>query len=420
MHLRSLSSLLVLAVLTACSGSKPDTAPPVAEPAPEPVAEAPKAKPVPEGWFALTPQIVVPDVDAAIAFYTAALGAESIFTIPGPDGKAMHGEVKLGDSIIMIDGENERMKSPLTLGGTPAELMVYVPDVDAAFQKAIDAGAKVVMPVEDQFWGDRYGVLTDPAGHRWGMATHVEDLTDEQMMQRAELAMPAPGAKKSKYKKSKKPKTPEWKKIAGTPATAPKPAQYHTVTIGITANDAAAAIEFYKVAFGATEVSRMPMPDGKVMHAEVKIGDSVLMIGDAMPEMGGKAPKDLGGAPVMIHHYTPDVDGVFAKAAAAGGTAMMPVADAFWGDRYGAILGPDGFGWGVATHIEDVPPEQMGERMKAQMAKEQGGTPPAADPAAPPAAAAPAAAPTGGKPAGAPPAPPASAGSTGKPVKSGG
>jgi PhnB protein len=393
MQSRFLASLSLPLLLIAC-GPKPATTPPAAQPAAEPTAEAPKAAPIPAGWFAITPQLVVPDVDAAIAFYGAALGAEKVFAMPGPDGKTMHGEIKIGDSLVMLDIENGEMKSPKTLGGTPGELMVYVPDVDAAFQKAVDAGATVEMPVADQFWGDRYGVVVDPAGHRWGLATHKEDLTDEQMMQRAELMMAemAAAAKKPKAKKAKKPKDPEWKKVAGTPAAAPVPAQYHTVTLGITANDVASAIEFYKATFGGTETSRMAMPDGKVMHAEVKIGDSVIMLSDASPAMGNKSPKDLGGTPMMIHHYTTDVDGVFAKAVAAGGTATMPVADMFWGDRYGAIVGPDGFGWGIATHIEDLTPEQMAERMKAQMGGQPAeGTPPASDPAAAPPATPPAA-----------------------------
>ena len=412
MQPRSLVPLSLLIPLLAC-GPKSDTTPPAAQPAAEPVAEAPKAAPIPEGWFAITPQLTVPDVDGAIAFYTAAFGAQKMFALPGPDGKTMHGEIKIGDSLVMIDAENEQMKSPKTLGGSPAELMIYTPDVDASFKTAVDAGATVQMPVEDQFWGDRYGVVVDPAGHRWGMATHKEDLTDEQMMQRAELMMAAMAAmakkpKAKKPKKGKEPKEPEWKKIAGTPATAPVPANYHTVTLGITANDAAKAIEFYKAAFGGTETSRMAMPDGKIMHAEVKIGDSVIMLSDPSPAMGNKSPADLGGAPLMIHHYTTDVDGVVAKALAAGATAVMPVADVFWGDRYGAVVGPDGFGWGIATHIEDLTPEQITERMKAEMG---GGQPPAeggtTPPSTPPAAGTPPAAPPAAgsaTPAAAPPA----------------
>src|SRR5687767_3833124 len=164
--------------------------------------------------------------------------------MPGPDGKTMHGEIKLGDSIVMIDLENPQMKSPKTLGASPGALMVYVPDVDAAFKKATDAGAVVSMPLADQFWGDRFGEVTDPAGHRWGLATHIEDLTPEQMTQRAELAMPKAPPKGKKKKKA--PAEPEWKKIVGTPAKEKVPAGYHTVTIGLTVDDANAAIEFYK------------------------------------------------------------------------------------------------------------------------------------------------------------------------------
>jgi uncharacterized glyoxalase superfamily protein PhnB len=186
-----------------------------------------------------------------------------------------------------------------------------------------------------------------------------------------------PKAKKKK-KKSKKPAPPAWKTVAGTPATSPTPPQYHTVTPAYVLADANAAIEFYKAVFGAQEKGRMTMPDGKLMHAELAFGDAVLMVSDEMPG-STKSAKTLGGSPVSLMHYTTDVDGVFAKATGAGASPMMPVADMFWGDRYGAVSGPDGFMWGIATHKEDLTPEQIGERAKQQ-------TPPA-DPAAAPTAA---------------------------------
>ncbi len=357
--------LMTLALVAGgCDKQPVDTATP--EPAPaEPVAAV--AKPIPDGFFVLTPSITVQGADAAIEFYVKAFGAHKVFALPGPDGKTMHAEIKIGDSVIMIDEENLEQggKSPTTIGGSPATLMIYAASPDEAFAAAVAAGATVQMPLEDQFWGDRYGTLVDPFGHKWAVASRLEELTPEQMNQRAEIAMGAPTSK-TKPKKAKKNAPPAWKKIAGTPATSPVPAQYHTVTPAYVIHDAAAAIEFYKAAFGAVENDRM-VSNGKIMHAELSFGDSLLMISDEAPEMGSKSARALGGSPVALMFYTPDVDGVFAKATAAGAKPAMPVTDMFWGDRFSMVNGPDGFGWAVATHKEDLTPAQISERAKKAM-----------------------------------------------------
>lgn len=386
---RHLSLSLALALLAPACGPKqttPPTTPPVTEPT------APPVDPIPEGFFTLTPQIVVQDVDAASDFYVTAFGAQKVYALPGPDGKTMHAEIRIGDSVIMLDAENveQGMKSPAALGDTPATLMMYVDDADAVFAAAVAAGAASWMPVEETFWGDRYGELVDPAGHKWALATHVEDLTPEQMGQRAEIAMAPVDPKKAK-KSKKPPAPPKWKEIAGTPATDPTPDDYHTVTVSLTTNDAAAAIAFYKAAFGAQERSIMPGPDGKIMHAELTIGDSILMLSDEFPAMGSKSATTLGGSPVSVHMYTPDADAAFAQATGAGGTEAMALSNTFWGDRYGVVVDPAGFSWGVATHIEDVSPEQIQERMKAQMGAAPAGEAAATDPAATDPAPAPAA-----------------------------
>jgi uncharacterized glyoxalase superfamily protein PhnB len=133
---------------------------------------------------------------------------------------------------------------------------------------------------------------------------------------------------------------------------------------------AAQAIEFYKKAFGAEELTRMPSPDGRtVMHAELQIGDSILFLADEFPEMGARSPKALGGSPVTIHLYVADVDAVFNRAIQAGATAQMPPTDMFWGDRYGKLTDPFGHVWSVATHTEDVPPEEMAKRAQAAFAQ---------------------------------------------------
>ena len=145
----------------------------------------------------------------------------------------------------------------------------------------------------------------------------------------------------------------------------PIPEGYHTVTPYLVIRDAAAAIEFYKKAFGATEIMRMASPDGKISHAEIKIGDSPIMIGDECPERNARSPQTLGGTPVGIFLYVEDVDRIAQQAIAAGATVMMPVADQFWGDRYGMFVDPFGHQWSVATHKEDVSPEEIGRRIAA-------------------------------------------------------
>jgi PhnB protein len=146
-------------------------------------------KPIPEGFHTVTPSLVVRGAAQAIDFYKKALGAQELTRMPGPDGKIMHAELKIGDSIVFVQDESPNMgfcKSPQTLGGCTSTLNVYVPDVDQTFRQAISSGAKETMPVADQFWGDRYGTLTDPFGYVWGIGTHKEDLSPAEVQQRAQ------------------------------------------------------------------------------------------------------------------------------------------------------------------------------------------------------------------------------------------
>ena len=149
----------------------------------------------------------------------------------------------------------------------------------------------------------------------------------------------------------------------------PIPAGHRSITPHLVIKGAAEAIEFYKRAFGATELGRMPFPDGsggvKIGHAELQIGDSRLFLADEFPEYGSAGPD--GASPVTIHLYVTDADATFAAALEAGATATMPPADMFWGDRYGKLVDPFGHHWAVAEHLEDLTPEQMRERMTAAM-----------------------------------------------------
>ena len=154
------------------------------------------------------------------------------------------------------------------------------------------------------------------------------------------------------------------------PAVKPIPEGYHTLTPTLVLDDAAGAIEFYKRAFGARDLGRMLAPDGKrIMHAELQIGDSRLMLSDEFPEWGGaRAPKSLGGITGSLHLYVLDADAAFKRAVQAGATVTMPLADALWGDRYGVVTDPYGLQWSFGTHQEEVSEDEMKRRMQADMA----------------------------------------------------
>jgi PhnB protein len=149
----------------------------------------------------------------------------------------------------------------------------------------------------------------------------------------------------------------------------PIPDGYHTLTPYINVRDAARAIEFYKQAFGAVEKGVMKGPDGKVMHAELSIGDSVLMLADEFPAFGSLSPQSIGGSGSGLHIYVEDVDSAFDRAVKAGASVDMPVADMFWGDRYGKLHDPFGHKWSIATHKADLSMEEMKRGMDEAMAK---------------------------------------------------
>ena len=142
----------------------------------------------PQGYHTLTPYMTVRNARAAIDFYKKAFGAEKVLKLDMADGTIAHAEIRIGDSVVMLSEENEAWgtKSPLSLGGSPMFLMAYVADVDAAFRRAIDAGAAEIRPVADQFYGDRSGTLKDPYGHQWTLSTHIEDVSEAEAQKRME------------------------------------------------------------------------------------------------------------------------------------------------------------------------------------------------------------------------------------------
>ena len=150
------------------------------------------AKPIPAGFHTLTPHLAVRGAAEAIEFYKKAFGAEEVGRMPGPDGKLMHADIKIGDSHLMLVDEmpfSTTYRSPQSLSGTTVTIHLYCEDADKMFDRAVNAGATVTMPLMDAFWGDRYGRLTDPFGHEWSIATHQKDLAPAEMQKAAEEAM---------------------------------------------------------------------------------------------------------------------------------------------------------------------------------------------------------------------------------------
>ena len=149
---------------------------------------APQVKAIPDGYHTMTPMLTVGDAARAIEFYKKAFDAQQLFRMDSPNGTVMHAELKVGNSIFMLGEENPQTgcQSPASLKGTPTALYLYVENADTAFNQAVSAGAKTEMPLSDMFWGDRGGSVIDPFGHRWWLATHKEDMTPDQIKQRAQ------------------------------------------------------------------------------------------------------------------------------------------------------------------------------------------------------------------------------------------
>jgi len=150
-----------------------------------------KVKPVPDGYTTATPYLTVRGGAKAIDFYKQAFGAKELFRMPGPDGKIMHAEILIGNSHIMLADESDsaETKSPQTLNGSTGGIFLYLEDVDSSFQQAVKAGAKQTMPLQNMYWGDRFGKLTDPFGHKWMLASHVEDVSPEEIEERMAAAV---------------------------------------------------------------------------------------------------------------------------------------------------------------------------------------------------------------------------------------
>lgn len=295
-----------------------------------------RTKPIPEGYHHATPYLCVKNAASAIEFYKQAFGAMETARLTGPDGKIGHAEIEIGDAPIMLADEHLEFNflSPQSLGGSPVIIHLFVEDVDALVRQAVAAGARVLRPAEDQFYGDRRCELSDPFGHVWNFATHKEDVKPEEMQKRFEAYMKQQGGSNGLTTESARGSV--------------KPARegFHTVTPYLMVQKAAELVDFVKQAFGATKTLRTTGSAGG-MHAEVKIGDSMIMIGGGGTWSGEPIPA-------AIYLYMEEVDTVYQRALQAGGASIIEPADQSYGDRMAGVKDPFGNVWYIATHKKNV------------------------------------------------------------------
>jgi PhnB protein len=286
----------------------------------------------PAGFHTATPCLIVRDASRAIDFYKRAFGATELMRLADPStGKLWHAEVRIGDAPIAIaDEDPDYNLSPQSLGGSPVIVQVYVDDVDAVASQAVAAGAQVVFPVADQFYGDRAGRLADPFGHIWIVATHKEDVPIDEMRRRAEAFVHQQAGSAASVEPS-------------APANA-IPEGIRTLRPYLQVDGAARMIDFLQRAFGAEELFRAAQPDGKIKHAEVKIEDSTIEMGDATAEYAAN--------PTAIHLYVQDADTVYKRALRAGATSMHEPVNQDYGDREASVKDPFGNQWYIATPLQ--------------------------------------------------------------------
>ena len=272
-----------------------------------------------------TPRLTFRDAAKAIEFYKNAFGAQETMRFE-VGGKIPHAEIKIGDSTILLTEEwpEGSRFSPETLGNSPVIMALSVPDVDDFVSHAVDAGATIVTPIADQFYGRREGTVQDPFGYKWSVSTVKEEMSVEEMHRRMNAAM------------SKQPKKP---------AVDPVPRGFHTVTPYMIAPDGDAIVAFTKNAFGAEQTFRTIGTAGGI-HAEVRIGDTMLMMGGGIP---GK-PSNAKPNATALHLYVEDTDAVYKKALHAGAVSVNEPQDHDYGERGAGVKDPFGNFWYIATH----------------------------------------------------------------------
>jgi PhnB protein len=301
---------------------------------------ASKAVVVPETTTSATPYLCVRDAAAAIEFYKKAFGAVETLRLNGPGPKIGHAQIVIGSALIMLSDEfpDFGTLSPQSIGGSPVQIQLYVPDADALVAQAAEAGAKVMRPVADQFYGDRSGHIADPFGYTWIISTRKEVVSQEEMQRRMD-AMAKQWAKEQPTEEAAGPAE------AARPKVNPIPRGFRTLQPYIVATDGEALLRFAKEVFGAEETFRAIGSAGGI-HANMRIGDTMLMMGGGIPGH----PFSGRPYPVALHVYVEDTDAVYAKALEAGAISLDAPQDHEYGERGAGVKDPAGNYWYIATH----------------------------------------------------------------------
>src|ERR1700722_13196319 len=281
-----------------------------------------------------TAYLCVKNAAAAIEFYKKVFGATEIMRLADPGGRIGHAEIRIGNSSIYLSDEHPEygIVGPQTLGGSPVKMSLSVPDVDAVVARAVEAGGKIVRPVQDQFYGERSGHFEDPFGQVWMISTTTEQLSAEELHRRFD-DMTKQGASTTAEPKADEKATPTVRAV---------PEGFHTLTPYLSVNGAARLIDFLKEGFGAVEKFRVNRPGSElVMHAEMRIGDSVLELADANEEFGVRM---LGN---ILH--VEDADAVYQRALRAGATSLFAPTEQPWGDREAGVKDTSGNHWNITA-----------------------------------------------------------------------
>jgi PhnB protein len=292
---------------------------------------ASKPAPAPEVRQSATAHLILKDSARAIEFYKQAFGATEIMRMEGPGGKIGHAEIRIGNTFIMLADESPEYNtlSAESLGGSPVRFHISVDDVDAAAARAIAAGARVIRPVQDQFYGERSGQFADPFGYSWSLSMHKEDVTAEELQRRFDN-LQRPAAEQSAAEQ-------KW--------TLPVPyirKGFHTLTPYLITTNAAKVIDFLKAGLGAEELFRVsPPPGNKIMHAEMRMGDSLLELSDGTDEFPPRVVWNI--------LRVDDVEATYERAIRAGGTSIYPPGEKPWGDRDAGIKDPSGNQWYITA-----------------------------------------------------------------------
>lgn len=308
------------------------------------------AKAAVEPQQTVIPRLCFKDSRRAIEFYQRVFGAKETMRLVDPDQRIGIAQLQIGNTRILLSDEYPEYGaiSPETLGGSTVRIKLMVPDVDATAQRALAAGGKIVRPVQDQFYGERVGQVADPFGYTWIIATHKKDVSVEEMQR----GLNQWDERSEEGKMASNPAVSKAESGESTKAVPYMREGFRTITPYILVGGAAKFIDFLKNAFGAEERGRVPTPSGKIMHAEVKVGDSILEMSDGN--------EQFGPTPVALHYYVNDADATYARAIQAGATSTHAPVDQPYGDREAGVKDPFGNAWFIATPKTYTPfPGQM-------------------------------------------------------------